>query len=196
MAVLPDVGEVKSCRRRKDVLEVFGSWLLKAMEGWARKICPTKNEHRRNNNFRCKFFNDQLELPPHGCLPPPTTQASVCFHVCPDSHNTYSEDVLSHCLSVKWRLLYNFQWLALFTSLSDSDCSWTITSKFILRLCLVQRLCQIKDQCCDWAPIGARLLTIGANVSKHISEHSSGGILQKKRLYITSFHVKTREYLI
>lgn len=29
---LPDVGEVKCCRGRKDVLEILGPWLLEAMQ--------------------------------------------------------------------------------------------------------------------------------------------------------------------
>lgn len=33
----------------------------------------------------------KLELPPRGCMPPPTTVA-VYIHVCPDSYNICRED--------------------------------------------------------------------------------------------------------
>ncbi len=34
----------------------------------------------------------KLELPPRGCMPPPTSRVAVYIHVCPGSYNICSED--------------------------------------------------------------------------------------------------------
>ncbi len=53
-------------------------------------ICRALYKIRKIENIG----KSKLELSPHACMPPPTSQVVVYIHVCPHSHNICSEDYI------------------------------------------------------------------------------------------------------